>query len=155
MTPACAEALSYRSPAACQWFFQPSLGEGRGSVDTVVHLCHNKGCGLTNKHTHCLWKGKGQKMTNAKPRSCFWSMSGAAANIEAVSGSWPWTCTVDSITEPGTTSRQRITKNIIPFTSFSVTLLSHISWKFFTSYKLYSDLPNNMLLILGGGGSTE
>lgn len=47
-------------------------------------------------------------MCDATPRSCFWSMRGAAANIEAVSGSWPWK---GSITAAGTTWRPSKTRH--------------------------------------------
>ena len=45
------------------------------------------------------------------PRSCFWSMGRAEANIEAVSGSWPLICTAGSIEDIGTALHHNYTGN--------------------------------------------
>lgn len=50
-------------------------------------------------------KTKPAELSDDRPRSCFWSIGGAAASTEAVSSSGPWMCTGGSITGAATTWR--------------------------------------------------
>lgn len=107
-TPACAAARNCRSPAASQWFFQPGLDDGRGSVGRVAPLRVMAETGVNSLINDLINEAAEEAVwKDARPRSLFWSMCGAAASMEAVSGSGPWMCTGASITGAGTTWRHQ------------------------------------------------
>lgn len=94
-TPTCVAVQSCRSPAACQWFFLLGWHAWPESVGKDAHLFgkmkENKLACPLKETLHYI--NFDDMMLRYLPSICFCSWGGAAASMEAVRGSWPWTCT--------------------------------------------------------------
>lgn len=106
VTPACEGAPSYQSQAAFLWSFQPGWDACSGSGGTDAHLKSTTAKNKLTFESHLEDKMSCFKLQTSKyfvpcnksdsgyqPSICFCSWGGAAASMDAVRGSCPWTWT--------------------------------------------------------------
>lgn len=106
-------------------------------------VCHSRGERIKTKRDR--FKGGTAKSSKAQPRSCFWSMSGAAASIEAVRGSGPGIWTAGSTAGAGTAWERQIF-NIFIYLKESLLLPATPIKKVFITYTFIVEIKESTLM---------